>query len=797
MTGRRNAAFRDGSAIAIMAFLAAAPALAQQADGGEARRDDDIVVTAQFREQSVQDTPLAITAVTGETLAARGQTNITDLGSFAPNVNLSQAAAIQGNAVAAFIRGIGQEDANFALEPGVGIYIDDVYLGTTFGSSLDLVDLERAEILRGPQGTLAGKNSLGGAIKLYTRKPGDDFEGFAEASYGRFDALGLKGSLNIPIVEGVATRFSGSYRRDDGYFEERDFGCANPGQGIAATGEADKNCVLDRAGGRDILTLRGALRVATPGSPLEINIAGDYTRDRSQPVASMPIYANFPLARSYAAGNPFAGVPFDSRFLPPAGSYYNYENYSEAGNYTTVFCDPTFGCAPTQVTAGTFPDKRQNSVDGWGISGTVDLHLSDDLTLKSISAYREADGTTVLAIDGSPINILKERLRNRHRQFTQELRLSGRIGDSADFTVGGFYYDALGRMNFRIMIPTLLYDFQTADRVESRSYAGFAHVEWHLTDKLNLIGGLRYTNDRKIYRFSRRNADGSVISGVPLTWNFLVASLDGLTGTFKGDRVDYRIGANYAFTDDVMAYAQVSTGYKGGGVNPRPFVADQVTPFDPETLLTVEGGVKSTLMDGAATLNAAVFYNDYKGIQRTVYVCPESASTACGMPVNAGDGHSYGAEFETTIKPGGGWLLAGSLSLLDFKYDSINPATGVTLDMRAPFHSKVTASASVQYAADLGNNGTLTPRVDFSYQSSFYYQAINNPAYNLIDGRALVNARLTYDSPDKAWQLSAGVANLFNKYYLIGASENIANFGLSSVIVGPPRTWSVSARFNF
>lgn len=789
---------RAGTSVLALSLVVAAPAYAQDAvQAADDAADNTIVVTAQFREQSVQDTPLAITAISGDTLEERGQVNLTDIGSFAPNVNLSQSGAIQSNSVSAFIRGIGQEDSNFALEPGVGIYIDDIYYGATFGASLDLVDLQRVEVLRGPQGTLAGKNSLGGAIKLYSAPPVDRFEGFLEGSYGRFDNIGLRGSLNVPLAEGVASRISASYRTDDGYFEERDFGCENPGSGIAPTGLADSDCVLYREGGRDVLTLRGALRIAPTGSPLEVNIIGDYTRDESQLPANKLSFANNPSTRTYGVGNPFAGIPFDSRFITPAGSYFGYEDFSEAGNYTTVFCDPDLGCLPTQVAPGTFSDAPRNNVESWGLSANIALELGDSLELRSITGYRQADGTSIIALDGSPINLLKERLHNRHEQFTQELRLSGQIGEAVDFTLGGFYYDANGLLDYRIMIPIFLYDFETEDTVDSESVAAFAHVELHLTDELNVIGGLRYTDDKKSYNFIRLNADNTPISGIPLTPNFLVASLDGLSGTYSGDRIDYRLGLNYEWSPDVMTYVQVATGYKGGGVNPRPFVADQVVNFDPEKLVTYEAGLRSTLLDGAATFNATVFYNDYSDIQRTVYFCPTSASTTCGMPLNAGDGHSYGAEFETTINPGNGWLISGSLALLDFEYDNINPFTGITIDMDAPFHSDVTASGSIQYEADLGGAGSLTPRVDVTYQSSFYYQGINNPGFNLIDGRALVNAGVTYETNDGNWQVRAMVSNLFDKYYNVGASENIAGFGLSTYIVGRPREWSVSIRRSF
>lgn len=788
--------------VAAIAIAQASLAFAQTAPVADAAQDapaivPEIVVTAQFREQRLQDTPLAITAVNAETLAARSQTNIVDLGAFAPNVNLTQSTAINGNAITAYIRGIGQDDASFALEPGVGIYVDDVYYGTTFGAVLDLVDLERAEVLRGPQGTLAGKNSLGGAVKLFSRKPDEAGGGFVEAGTGRFGRINLRGSVDFKLADGLFARFSGAYDKRNGYFKLLDYGCVNPASGIAATTTA-KNCVTGHQGGMDVLSLRGAVRYAPTGSPLEINVAGDYADNRGQPPASKTIFANTAgLApalslqgyRTYVAGNPVGGVPFDSRFITGPTSYTSYENYSGTGNYTTIFG------FPSQVAPGTFPDAPQNSAKSGGAIGTIDFKLSDMLSLKSITAYRKATGVSVLDIDGSPISVLKERLNNSHEQFTQELRLTGKVGTLADFTVGGFYYHANDELRSRIMIPTFQYDFLTADRSRNRSAAAFANLELHPTSNFNLIGGIRYTDDKKVYSFIRTNADSSAISGVPFTTNWLVFGLSGQGATFKGHRTDYRIGANYRLSPDLMIYGQVSTGYKGGGINPRPFVPDQIVPFGPETVTTFEGGFKAgTGRD--FSLNGAYFYNKYKDIQRTLFVCPTSASVTCSEPVNAGNGHSQGVELEGLVRPAAGLTLDASMGYLDFKYETINPLTLIAPNMKAPFASKWNASAGIQYVADLGGSGTLTPRLDWTYQSSFYYNPVNNPL-NLIPGRSLFNARLTYQTADKNWQLSAAVTNLADKFFYVASSENAANFGLATNVVGRPREWSISARRSF
>ena len=799
MVNRTRAFVHSRTLLAAAGALAVAqPAMAQDESDSPAAQSESraeqgvIVVTAQFREQNLQDTPIAITAVTGETLEARGQTSVADLGDYAPNVALEPATGLQGNSIAAFIRGVGQSDASFALEPGVGIYIDDIYYGTTFGAVMDLTDLERVEVLRGPQGTLAGKNSVGGAVKLYTRKPDGGGDGFVEATYGRFDRLDLRGSAGFTITDDLFARFSAVSKTSGGYFDRLDYGCVNPGQGLAATGDGGEDCVLGTEGGRDLQAVRLALRYAPAGSPLEINVRADYASDKSEIVGTKLIYADNPAVRSYVAGNPTLGVPFDSRFLTGPESYSSYATYANGGNYTTVFG------IPRQVLPGTFQVRPRASVESWGVSGHVDLDLADNLVLTSITGYRVADGTSGIDVDGSPLSLLLQQFNYRHEQFTQEVRLSGQFGEGlVDATIGGFYYDANDLLTGRNEIPTLLFDFLSDDLVTNRSLSAFGHLELHLTERLNLIGGLRYTDDKKVYNYTRLNIDGSVPSGAFFTPNFLLAGLNGLSGTFTGDRVDYRIGVNYTPADDLLVYAQVSTGFKGGGINPRPSAPDQVLTFGPETLTTWEAGFKSQVLDRRVRLNGAVFLNDYTDIQLVRYQCPDSVVISCSVPSNAGNAEILGFELETFIEPVDGFTIDGSLGYLDFDYTEItNPATLVTLDMIAPFISKWQVSAGVQYAAELAGGALITPRIDWSYRSDFYYNSINNP-FNLIDGYSLFNGRVTYESGDGAWSLSAAVSNIFDTFYYTGKSENIGSFGVVTGSPGRPREWSVSVRRNF
>ncbi|MGN5373581.1 TonB-dependent receptor [Sphingomonas hankookensis] len=688
---------------AIAQTTPAAPAPSDQREAAPAAEQenaatDDIVVTAQFRGQRVQDTPIAITAVTGDALEARAQTSITDIGNFAPNVNIQPAYSSFGSAINAFIRGVGQNDSNFALEPGVGLYIDDIYYGATFGAVFDLSDLERVEVLRGPQGTLAGKNSLGGAVKLYSQKPDGSGDAYAEATFGSYRRIDLRAGFDLKLADDLFMRVSGVSKHRKGFVDRLDYGCVNPGQGIAASPRDGTGCKIGTEGDQDLSAVRVALRYA-PVGPLEVNLVGDYVDDTSSSVAAKLLYAGNPNIRSYVPGSPAGGVPFDSRFITGAKSYTIYNTYSNGGNYTTVFG------TPYQVLPGSFAAEPRNDVRSWGLAGTIDYDLGSGLRLKSITGYRKADGYSTTDLDGSPLDLGLNAGSFGYDQFTQELRLSARIGDLADITLGGFYYDSSSYIRQRVEFPTVLLDFLTDDPISSTSKSVFGHAEFHLGPDLNVIGGLRYTNDRKTYEFSRRNADGSAISGVPLTTNFTVAGLNGLSSTFSGDRVDYRIGLNYRFSNALMTYAQVSTGFKGGGVNPRPYNAAQAQSFGPETLTTYEVGFKSDFLNRRARLNGAVFLNKYNDIQLSLLACPDSP---CALPANAGDADVFGFELEGNLQPVDGLTFSGTVGYLDFDYTRINPATGISKDAVAPFVSRWTSSASVEYAHDLGS-GRITP----------------------------------------------------------------------------------------
>jgi iron complex outermembrane receptor protein len=754
---------------------------------------NEIVVTAQFREQNLQETPLAITAVSGAMLEARSQVSIADVANQAPSVTLKPQGAAFGPALGANIRGVGQFDFNPALEPGVGVYVDDVYYATLTGSIFDLLDLDRVEVLRGPQGTLAGKNSIGGAIKLYSKKPTGSNTGYVAATYGIRNRLDLRGSADFKIADGLSARLAGVAKKQRGYIKRLDFGCVNPpGSALnpAVGGIAPQlsggDCVLAREGEVNYQAVRGQLRWE-PSDKIDINIIGDYTDDDRNSPGAVLISANntSPNVRGTAVN-----VPYDNRFV--CGRYCNYATYfSPAG---------TFALGPAAIPITETRGNGRTTFRGWGVSGQIDWKLTDLLKLTSITAYRSYDATFSNDDDASPLPVGNGLSSLSFWSFSQELRLNGATAnDLIEYTLGGFYQDQKSTYpSYQdLRYAPIPLQFQQDDPVNADTKAVFAHISVHPTEQLTLTGGIRYTEEHKDYTFSRKNRDGTV--------NPFLAAVDGQVGTYDGDRIDYRANAQYQFTDDVMAYAQISTGFKGGGVSPRPFVAEQVRPFQPEKLTAYEGGLKTQFFDRMLTLNLAGYYSDYKGIQLAFLSCPQFGGPGpCALIANAGDAHIKGFEIETTLRPTQGFLIDAALSHTDFKYTDIDPLAGgpsqpggPQFDDVPPYTPKWKWSAGVQYEVPLGSAGSLTPRLDAAYQSTVYSGSVNSAGERLAH-YTVANARLTYRNDGGDLEISGEVTNLFDKYYyLTGFDLTGAGSGIINRQPGRPREWALTVKKKF
>ncbi|MBT2186982.1 TonB-dependent receptor [Sphingobium nicotianae] len=831
------------TAMLAIATAISAPAWAQNettaADqAAETNQTQDIVVTAQFRATKLQDTPIAITAVNNAMLEARGQTDIAQVAAQAPNVSLRPQPQNGGSGLIAFIRGVGQTDFNYALDPGVGVYIDDVYIPTLSSSLLELIDLDRVEILRGPQGTLAGKNAIGGAIKLFSAKPKGDGSGSMQVEYGSYNALSVRGMADFKITDNLAVRVSGMSRGRDGYVGMLDYGQTHPNSNVPGNlSRGSGNSDYATMGGQNIIAGRAALRW-TPAPAVEVNVSADYTRERSEAI---------PVVLIAAGAIAPAGTTFDpksvgnsaslSSFPPP--TYANPWLVGKNGQPVNMSCafvpagqyscdtggnlqgwDPRFvsysnfmdGMAPTsQAPYKPYFALPITNFNGWGVHGDVTFDLNDNVNLVYIGSYRAYNSKFGQDQDGTPLPVAQLDNQLDHHAFSSEVRLNFKLANGfVEGTVGGFYLDQKGtytaRVDLNYVAPATIDFLHGPDTTPSTTKAVFGTLTLHPVEGMSVTGGLRYTKDKKDYTYFRRNPDGSIPNPATCALftqpNCLLAGIYGITGSFRGDRWDYRLSADYRFSEQFLAYASVSTGFKGGGVNPRPFVADQRLPFKPETLTTYEVGFKADLFDRRVRLNGAAFLNKYKDIVLSKLTCPESVlPTPCLRPDNIGSADVKGFELEATIRPVDGLSIDGSFSYLDFKYTSPTTSAGLLVGSAipgsaiTPYTPKTSYSIGAQYDYQT-NIGLFGIRFDGSYQGDLFTTS-ENTSWSKIPGRFLGNGQLSFTSMDKDWKLILSVQNIFNKYYFTSISDVSSSLGIVSGVPGLPRTWAISVKRSF
>jgi len=540
---------------------------------------------------------LAISAMTTEMMEARGQLSVLDIASAAPNVTIKPMAGTFGSGAAVSIRGVGQYDGNFALEPGVGIYVDDVYYPTLIGSAFDLLDLERVEILRGPQGTLAGKNSIGGAVKLYSRVPDDIPGGMLETTIGSYNRRDLRAMGNFILAEDrLFLRLSGVSKKRDGYLTRYSYGCLFPESGFPQV-SARRDCVLGHEGGERYQGLRAALRW-TPGDRFEMNLIADASDVDNEPPATRNILSP------------------DSRFTTTE-RYVNYSTYQGNGWNATP----------------------ESTITSRGVSAKLDWRADPRHTLTSITSYREYEANWAVDEDGGPIAWYTQQWNASNHTFSQELRFNGAaLADRFDYTLGGYYFDSTSTLAGINEIPGLF--ALVRNPAVSKNKSAFAHAMYRLTDRWELSAGVRFTRESKQYTFSRLN---------PLTLQ-PINEIHGQTGYYQGERWDWRLASSWRLGPDTMLYASYSTGFKGGGINPRPFVPAQVLPFKPEELTAYEIGLKTDLLDKRLRINTSLFLNNYDEILVTI-TNGFAGFFLSAIPINAGEAEVRGVEIELTAYP--------------------------------------------------------------------------------------------------------------------------------------------------
>jgi iron complex outermembrane receptor protein len=786
-----------GGLMPSFAQTVASTATAENSAAANGDQIPEIVVTAQFRSQNLQDTPIAITAITGDMLRERSQTDIAQVAERAPGVNLTSGGLGGAQVTTISIRGVGQTDFDLGLEPGVGMYVDDVYYGTLYGSLMDLVDLDRVEILRGPQGTLAGKNSEGGAIKLYSKQPTADTDGYLEGTIGTYNRRDVRAGGNFTLVpDHVFVRLTGIGEHQDGYVNDYDYQCAtgkppvpynSPGSlAQQANGVAPDGCKLSTEGGKQIVALRAVMKML-----ITDNITDTFIYDDTIDHSDAPPVVLTSQGVWNGPGHDTPGAPANDvaqNFVPPRGSYYNY------GTSCGLVGTPYQYCT-----------QPISNLDAWGVSNDFNWDFGDGYSLKSITAERSMHQVSAADQDGSPLSWLMNTFNIDYTQYSQELRLNGEIGPQIRWTVGAYYFEYHATQGARVSLDgatneLATFDFLENDLVHNNSKSGFAHMEYTPLDPLTLTLGVRYTKDEKTFLYGR-----SLAPGYPGTFlDQSVLPINDVPGTFRGNRTDYNFTADYKFTPDVSVYFTTGTGYKGGGINPRPYYAEQALSFNPETVTSYEVGVKSFLFDRTVRLNVSTYYNLYKQIQLTLNRCPEYVPAGlpeeCALPANVGDATVKGFELESEIHPIANAIIDLSVDYVDFKYTSVDPATGIQLSYSPPLVPNFKAALGAQYKFDLGDNvGAITPRLDFSYIARQQQTADNlpqtwNPGYGLLNGR------ITWTNPKGDTHVSLEGSNLLDKYYAIVSSYNYpptSSSNYSSIDPGPPRMVAVSIRRTF
>jgi iron complex outermembrane recepter protein len=816
------------SAACAVALAQSAPAASDAQQNASGSSDTDtlqtVTVTAQFRKQNLQTTPLAITAISGEMLTARGQTNLFQVAAEAPNVVLEPTGAGEGDSMRAQIRGVGQTDLDPAVDPGVGIYIDDVYFATLMASDFALLDLDRVEILRGPQGTLSGMDSLGGSVKLYTKKANGDNDGYLEATYGSLGQIDVRGMGDVTLVPSTLFfRLSAVARREDGYVKLFDYACTHPDDpdvisGAIPRGNSTPTCQTGTEGGVNYQGLRGSLRWL-PTSGVEVNWTTDVASADDGSTANTLLgtvsSTGAPQAQTFA----WTTMPYDSRYVPP-NPYANYANFLDPGvTYrATSTCGLNIlpGCPASVAGApnGAFYANPDNVTTSYGSSVTVDWQIAPKYSLKSITAYRHYDSSFGDDNSDSPVPLVLEEANFSHRQFSEELRLNGSLGSLMDFTVGGIYFDQrtiyasreddpfvpYGNYNASFVFTTPIFDFLQDDPTVVRTHAGFFNTAWHLTHALTLNAGLRYTDEHKTYTFERLNIDG-ITPFLPLSNP--ADPLNGKVGVFDGSHVDYRLDLDYQWTPAVMTYAEFSTGFKGGGITPRPYFPEQVVPFGPETLKSYEIGLKSQWFENRLRANLAAFDERYYGYQAfaTPATCvdaeghplPAPYNNPCGEYLNAANATGKGIEAEFNYLPTDTVMIDSSVSYLDFRFTrSLSPS--VPVGSGVPDVGMFRASLGVQDELELGGHGSLTPRLDASFTPRSCGDVtcdadVENAPYTLINGR------LTYWTPNRVWSVALEITNLTNKLYYITKTNTGA--GYLDGQIGMPREWSITLHRQF
>ena len=713
---------------------------AEQAQGADAALlGEEVVVTARRRSERLQDVPISISAFSGEALENQGAVDITALQQQTPNLTL-QIARGSNSTLIAFIRGVGQQDPVWGFEPGVGLYIDDVYVARPQGAVLDIFDVERVEVLRGPQGTLYGRNTIGGAIKYVTRRLGNDFEAKFRGAYGSYDQRDLIGQVTIPIGATLSLGAAFATYHRDGFGENLFTGAEHYNKRVKA--------------GRLSLEWNATDRIF-------FRLSADQTRDKSNPR----------------------------------------HGHRELGNAGLPNFEPTDSVYDTRAGVG---DK--NFVETKGVSGTLEVGLSDTLTAKSITAYRKGKTDTVIDFDGTPGPVLDIPSFYRDNQFTQELQLLYQ-GEALSGVAGLYYINSDASGAFDTVIGNAgITDLTTGD-VGTKSIAAFADATYKFTPQISVSVGGRFTRDRRSGTVFRQRYLGL---RSPTFGNSTAVALGAPFTNYTNERTfkafTPRVSVSYEPNRDLLLYASYNKGFKSGGFDPRGnavLVPTTVNGYEPEKVAAYEAGIKSQFLNRALTLNLAAFYSDYTDQQVTQQYLV--GTTVASDVLNVGASTIKGLELEGRAVFTPALSATFALGYTDAKFDtfvSYDPATGTVRELADERNFQNTpkwnGNLALNYVHSLGNAGSIAFTPSVSFRSKYNLFEIDNPVLD-ENGYKLFDASVVWTSANDRFQLGAHARNIGNARYRVGGYVFPGALTGNSLIgfYGPPRTFTVSAQVKF
>ena len=750
--GRGRVAAANVAALALL--MEAGPALSQ--DGSD--QANVIMVTARRTLERQQDVPVAVSTLSAAQMEQRAMADLRDVARFTPNVYMSNVGAQSPDQVSIFIRGIGLSDAMATTDPGVGVYIDGVYFARAQGGVMDLLDLDRIEVLRGPQGTLFGKGTAGGAINIVSRAPSAKGGGDVSVGVGNLGQREFSGRTSIALSDDMALGLSALSKR----------------RGCLAHRATDDACYGSIS--RD--SARAFLRW-TPTPELKIDVIADVTDGDSttrphHPAGYDPATGVMALYGQLAAGVP-GGNPFT---LSNPGV--NPARYAVGGS------------APTAV-----PLRSQ------GASVQLDYSLAD-ATLHSITSSRSVSAPSFEDSMGNPntgpYSPATVDSFSRSNWWSQELRLDGSLG-KLRYIAGVYYFHEQAQTNEGVnLFAPVAAGWANFNDQTQRSYAAFGHLEYPLNERLNVSGGVRYSDETKELKFKYfhlgllstpgynpalnivpiMKADPSAypneLLATPGSTAFSVAK-----GSWKP--VTWQYGLDYKAAPDMLVFANAARGFRSGGFNGRASSSAATNGFNPEYTTSYELGLKSNFDNNRVLFNATVFHTDYKDLQQTILTCSRDAAGNCvsavgGTPTfapivaNAAAATLFGGEAELKVAVGA-LRFDGSVGYVHARFKDVDPlatrATGLGTDSKMPYVPKLTGALGVQYNIAVGA-GRLTPRIDYTYRGAVPFN-INPGPYGQQGAVGLVNASLFYKSAKGDWSVSLYVRNLLDKQYQLWTNE--------------------------